>query len=92
MLGKEPTQEEVAGLLVYAHHRLVAIHPFTNGNGCMARLFTNLLAYNYGYQEVVMYQRQQGDARTRYLQAIRQANHYDLAPWLQLVSNQLRPH
>ncbi|MET4107704.1 Fic family protein [Hymenobacter sp. UYP22] len=90
LLGPEPTQDEVAGLLAYAHHRLVAIHPFTNGNGRTARLFTNLLSYSYGYQEVVLYQREQGDARTRYLQAIRQADGYDLLPLQQLISDQLR--
>lgn len=51
-----PTIEEVAHLLAYAHHRLVAIHPFTNGNGRTARLLTNSLAYQHGYQEVILYQ------------------------------------
>lgn len=91
LVGPEPTQAQVAGLLAYAHHRLVAIHPFTNGNGRTARLFTNLLAYSYGYQEVVLYQREQGDARTRYLQAIRRADEYDLTPLQHLISEQLRP-
>ncbi|RSK38451.1 Fic/DOC family protein [Hymenobacter perfusus] len=91
LLGHEPTQDEVAGLLAYAHHRLVAIHPFTNGNGRTARLFTNLLAYSYGYEEVVLYQREQGNARTRYLHAIRQADNYDLTSLQQLISGQLRP-
>lgn len=45
LLNQVPTTEKVAGLLAYAHHRLVAIHPFVNGNGRTARLFTNLLAY-----------------------------------------------
>ncbi|SMC00632.1 filamentation induced by cAMP protein Fic [Hymenobacter roseosalivarius DSM 11622] len=86
-----PDQQQVAALLAYAHHRLVAIHPFTNGNGRTARLFTNLLAYNYGYQEVVLYQREQGESRTAYLQAIRQGDEYDLGPLEQLISGQLRP-
>lgn len=49
-LPLEPTVAQVAELLAYAHYRLVAIHPFTNGNGRTARLVTNLLAYSYGYQ------------------------------------------
>jgi cell filamentation protein len=57
-LPAEPTPEHVAELLAYIHHRLVAIHPFTNGNGRAARLVTDLLAYNYGYQAVVLYQRE----------------------------------
>ena len=83
--------EDVAAFLAYAHHRLVAIHPFTNGNGRTARLFTNLLAYNYGYQDIVLYHRENGEDRTQYLQAIRQADGYDLGPLLALISAQLRP-
>jgi cell filamentation protein len=90
-LPAEPTVEQLAALLAYAHHRLVAIHPFTNGNGRSARLVTDLLAYNYGYQAVVLYQREQGDARTHYLAAIRQADAYDLRSLQQLISAQLRP-
>ena len=61
-----PAEAHVAGLLAFAHHRLVAIHPFVNGNGRTARLFTNLLAYNYGYQDVVLYHRENGDGRAQY--------------------------
>ncbi|HET9504140.1 MAG TPA: Fic family protein [Hymenobacter sp.] len=86
-----PTVKEVAGLLAYTHHRLVAIDPFTNGNGRTARLFTNLLAYQYGFQEVILYQRTPGMSRTQYLQAIRQADDYDLSGLQRLISAQLRP-
>ncbi|MEJ7661193.1 MAG: Fic family protein [Hymenobacter sp.] len=90
-LPATPTTEATAGLLAYAHHRLVAIHPFTNGNGRTARLFTNLLAYQYGYQEVILYQRAPGAGRAQYLQTIRQADGYDLSGLQQLISAQLRP-
>jgi Fic family protein len=90
-LPPELTTEQVAAILAYAHHQLVAIHPFTNGNGRTARLFTNLLAYSYGYQGVVLYQREKGEGRTQYLQAIRQADAYDLQPLQALISAQLRP-
>jgi cell filamentation protein len=90
LLPATPSANQVAKLLAYAHHRLVAIHPFTNGNGRTARLFTNLLAYSYGYQEVVLYQREVGEARTQYLAAIRQADAYDLRALQGLISAQLR--
>ncbi|MBC6613153.1 Fic family protein [Hymenobacter sp. BT507] len=86
-----PTQEQVAQVLAYAHHRLVAIHPFTNGNGRTARLFTNMLAYDYGYQDVILYQREAGQSRTQYLDAIRQADAYHWEPLQGLISAQLRP-
>jgi cell filamentation protein len=91
LLGPAPTAEDVAGLLAYAHHRLVAIHPFVNGNGRTARLFTNLLAYNYGFQDVVLYRREPGQGRTDYLHAIRRGDAYDLKPLQALIAAQLRP-
>ena len=91
LLPEVPAGEQVATLLAYAHHRLVAIHPFVNGNGRTARLFTNLLAYNYGYQDVVLYRREPGQGRTDYLQAIRQADAYDLQALQALIAAQLRP-
>lgn len=69
----------------------MAIHPFVNGNGRTARLFTNLLAYNHGYQDVVLYRREPGEGRTDYLRAIRQADGYDLTPLQALISAQLSP-
>jgi cell filamentation protein len=51
----KPTAAQVATLLAHAHHRLVAVHPFTNGR--TARLVRDLLAYSYGYQAVVLCQR-----------------------------------
>lgn len=39
------TEADVVTLLAYAHHRFVAIHPFTNGNGRTARWPTNFLAF-----------------------------------------------
>ena len=90
-LSDVPSVEDVAALLAYAHHRLVAIHPFVNGNGRTARLFTNLLAYDCGYQDVVLYHRENGEGRAQYLRAIRQADAYNLRPLQALISAQLRP-
>jgi cell filamentation protein len=83
-------QNEVAELLAYAHHKLVHIHPFTNGNGRTARLLTNVLAYNNGYREVVLYTREQGDSRNNYLQAIRLGDIYDLGALADLIKHQLK--
>lgn len=89
-LAPTPSPDDVAQLLAYAHHRLVAIHPFVNGNGRTARLFTDLLAYSHGYQEVILYQREPGEGREKYLRAIRQADDYDLRGLQALISAQLR--
>ncbi len=83
--------DEVARLLAFAHHRLVFIHPFTNGNGRTARLLTNALAYHFGFAEVVLYQREAGDSRARYLHAIRQGDHEGPQALAALIRQQLRP-
>ena len=83
--------DAVAGLLAFAHHKLVFIHPFTNGNGRTARLLTNALAYNYGYDEVILYQREASETRRKYLQAIQLGDNYDLSLLQGLILGQLTP-
>ncbi len=82
---------EVARVLAYAHHRLVFIHPFTNGNGRTARLLTNALAYHFGYAEVILYQREAGDSRKKYLQAIQRGDANGLDELAQLIFGLLSP-
>lgn len=41
-------------LAALAHHRLVHIHPFSDGNGRTARLFMNLILMQKGYPMVVI--------------------------------------
>ena len=50
------------------------------GNGRTARLFTNLLVYNYGSQDVVLYRRENGEGRAQYLDAVPQADAYTPGP------------
>jgi Fic-DOC domain mobile mystery protein B len=64
-------------ILARFHHRLVTIHAFPNGNGRHARLMTDLLAAAMG-QPALTWGRgdliEAGDARARYLAALRQAD------------------
>ncbi len=62
------------------HHRLVAIHPFPNGNGRHARLFADLVMqsldaepFSWGNANL----NRDGEARNRYLQALRAADRGD---------------
>jgi Fic-DOC domain mobile mystery protein B len=65
------------------HHRLVWIHPFPNGNGRLARTFVDLLLrahgeprFTWGGDDLVS----AGEARERYIAALRSADARDYAP------------
>jgi Fic-DOC domain mobile mystery protein B len=65
------------------HHALVLVHPFPNGNGRHARLMTDALLrarraepFSWGSRNLVGV----GEARTRYIQALRAADQGDFEP------------
>jgi Fic-DOC domain mobile mystery protein B len=67
------------------HHRLVAIHPFPNGNGRHARLTADLLVerlggepFGWGGGKLV----EVGELRMRYVTALRSADDHDIRPLL----------
>ena len=66
-------------------HRLVAIHPFPNGNGRFSRLIGDLLAQQLG-QESFTWGRANlvdaGETRARYIEALRAADNHDIKPLL----------
>ena len=67
-------------LAVRFHHRLVAIHPFPNGNGRHARLIADALLVRLGRPVLTWGQNdlsRQCDARARYLQALQAADKHD---------------
>lgn len=67
------------------HHRLVAIHPFANGNGRHARLVTDKLLSILGEEEFTWGQsslNNDTDVRQRYIQALKAADAHDCAPLL----------
>lgn len=71
------TPDEIA---VRFHHRLVAIHPFPNGNGRHARLIADALVMKLGRPTLTWGNADlstHGDARARYLQALRAADEHD---------------
>lgn len=82
-------EEDLVKLLAWAHHRMVHIHPFINGNGRSSRLLTDLLAYMHGYQSVQLYHRD-GEGRKKYLQAIKLADTHDFSDLENMIREQLR--
>lgn len=70
------------------HHRLVAIHPFPNGNGRQARLAADLLIerlggdpFNWGGGSLPNV----GEMRGRHVAALRAADNHDIAPLLEFA-------
>jgi Fic family protein len=64
-----------------AHYRLVAVHPFADGNGRAARLLMNLLLIRSGYPPALL----PVTARAAYYAALEVANGGDLQPFETLV-------
>ena len=79
---KSHPADEIA---VRFHHRLVAIHPFPNGNGRHARLMADLLIAQLGCPRFTWGSRSLVDAsetRQHYIAALRAADAHDYAPLL----------
>lgn len=72
-------------IAVRYHHRLVAIHPFANGNGRTARFIADLLVQRLG-GPVFTWGRVSltdvGETRRRYIAALRAADDHDIGPLL----------
>ena len=76
------TQDEIA---IRLHHRLVAIHPFPNGNGRHARMMADLLIERLGGQPFSWGAGRLadiGELRTAYVTALRAADRHDVGPLL----------
>ncbi len=77
--------------LLRFHHQLTRIHPFANGNGRHARMITDVVAVKYGRAEFTWGAGKdlvaQGDARTKYLAALRtlDANENDVKSLLEFA-------
>jgi len=75
-------------IAVRFHHRLVSIHPFTNGNGRHARLATDVLLgavgaapFTWGSAHLAT----SSQPRREYLRALRAADNQDYEPLLRFV-------
>ena len=70
------------------HHRLVAIHPFPNGNGRHARLMADVLLHAHG-EELFSWGREglgrPTETRDHYLAALRAADERNFAPLIRFV-------
>lgn len=84
--GTKPMPLDEAAVMF--HHRLVAIHPFPNGNGRHARAAADLLLRSAGSTAFTWGSVSLDDAsavRSRYIAALRQADAGDLSPLMEFV-------
>lgn len=81
--------EQVIGLLAEVHHAIVYIHPFVNGNGRIARLFTNLISLKLSYPPFEIYVRDLSEARKKYIEAIKKADNGDYTQLKNLIKKSL---
>lgn len=82
---KTYSPDEIA---VRFHHRLVQIHPFTNGNGRHARLMADIIVMNFGEERFSWGSaqlRDPGDVRRRYVDALKAADNHDLGPLMEFA-------
>jgi Fic-DOC domain mobile mystery protein B len=79
---------DVDELAARFHHRLVQIHAFPNGNGRHARLMADVILSNLGrsrfsWGSADLYRK--GDARDRYLAALKEADRSNMKPLFAFV-------
>ncbi|OPX64641.1 MAG: Fic/DOC family protein [Methanoregula sp. PtaU1.Bin006] len=74
--------KDVVAMAAFLHHRFVAIHPFTDGNGRVARLLTNLFLLHQGYPPIVLDTKD----RQKYYRALRDADSGDLIPFTRFIA------
>lgn len=80
-LGDESRSLHPVERAALAHHRLVAIHPFIDGNGRTARLAMNLLLMQEGYPPTIIQQ----NSRGQYYRVLAQADNRVDAPLVNFV-------
>jgi Fic family protein len=70
---------------VFFHHQFVAIHPFDDGNGRVARLLTNYILLRYNYPPVVI----KTENKEEYLTVLQKADSGDYEPFMHFLIKEL---
>jgi Fic-DOC domain mobile mystery protein B len=83
---------DIDEIAVRIHHRLVAIHPFPNGNGRHARLLADVIAVKNGREEFSWGRGDMippGPVRDAYLKALRSADNGDIKELLRFARSKI---
>lgn len=66
----------------FLHHRFVEIHPFSDGNGRVARLLTNLYLIAQNYPPIILKKEERG----KYYKSLRAADAGNLSPFANFIA------
>ncbi len=80
--GLKKTKVHPIQKAVHLHHKLVEIHPFTDGNGRVARLLNNLFLIRNGYPPIVL----RKEDRAKYYRCLRSADTGNLRPFANFIA------
>lgn len=81
-LQDKEKKEHPVKTAAFMHHKLVEIHPFTDGNGRVARLLTNLFLVKEGYPPIVLRKEERG----KYYRFLRLADEGNLEPFANFIA------
>jgi len=81
-LKKNGGKLDIVELSALAHYKLVAIHPFIDGNGRTARLFMNLLLMQMDYPPAIVLKQD----RKKYYDVLNKANLGNLKPFVIFIA------
>lgn len=79
---KNRKQLHIVEWAAIAHHKLVHIHPFFDGNGRTARLFLNLILMREGYPLTIILKHD----RKKYYDVLQRADRGDLKPLVRFIA------
>jgi Fic family protein len=71
---------------IATHHEFTAIHPFDDGNGRVARLWTNYILLKYGYPPLIV----RAENKNEYLTALQKGDIGDLEPLSRFFTKELK--
>ncbi len=80
-IEKNPDDLNIIEMAAALHHKLVEIHPFSDGNGRTARLLMNLFLMKHGYPITIVLK----NDRKKYYQTLKEADKENIKPFMDFI-------
>jgi len=85
LINNNPEKYNAVELASFAHHELVKIHPFVDGNGRTARLVCNLILMSKGYPPIII----SVSDRKKYFDCLEKAHFGNLKVFVDLIASKV---